>query len=428
MHQARCTSTLIALLYAGLFMAQTVVTREDGRIWRISTLSEQGDSLSTDSGRIAKRDVLFVTMDKKDYVYNAVTGEQTRVKLKESCRACRSGRAHAAKYAGSGLDPEQFVPPLTPKMLADTLFIRFYRDELDDRGFRTDKQGHLEREVITPSIAEPEPNQSKAARLPKASPELNTVYLRNGDSLSVNTQFYVKGDTLCWFGGGRFPKDQVMFVRANGHRMFIPDRGGGMVRMKPEDPYVTACDKGALLGRIYEGSRKPAAQVRATNSSLLADPAVNACFNYMEARAEEESRTYVQVGIGAGPDHGLIGLKTVFGPNGSGLLVGLGTADGNFCYTAGAQVAVGAWFLNVAYGTYAVGAISSGFGNERRYTVEGFNAFSGGMIPLEKKKRVLLELAIGYSGGGSQPSRFGGTEQVGGVGFDAGLAFRIGGH
>lgn len=407
-------------------MAQTVVTCEDGRIWRISAVSEQGDSLSTDSGRIAKRDVLFVTMDKKDYVYNSLTGEKTRVKLKESCRACRAGRAYAAKYAGSGLELEGFRPPVPARLLGDTLFIKFFRREMYDRDVPVDADGHLRKAQAEPKdTARAQKEVLGTAR--KALLDRHVVYLRNGDSLEVNADFFPKKDTLCWFGGGRLPKDDVLAFQTGNDQWVLTDKSSSLAKVRPAKNVHEPCAKGELLTLIYDGSKTTDARINQVNSGLLQDPNVRACFLMPERAGDpDKRRSFVSLGIGAGPGHGMLGVRTVVGPDGSGLALGLGTLDGQLCYSAGLQVLLGhVLYLNGSYGTYQVGAISNGPGQaERKYSTEGYNIFMGVAPRIGKEKKFFLEVGVGYSGGGSAPGPFG-TQPTSGVGFDVGLGFQL---
>jgi hypothetical protein len=248
------------------------------------------------------------------------------------------------------------------------------------------------------------------------------VYLRSGDSLEVHADLFPKKDTLCWLGGGRLPKDNVLAFRIGEKQWVMNDRTNGLLRVRPTKDVRQPCDRGELLTMVYKGSKTAHSAINATNAQLLQDPNVRACF--MLPKQKEPS--YVSIGAGAGPGHGMLGLRTVLGPNGSGLTLGLGNLENQFCFSAGLQLLLSnAFYLNASYGTYEVGSISRSSGlTAKKYKVDGYNFFMGFTPHFGAKKKFFIEAGIGYSGGGTAPGPFGNVKSQG-VGFDGGIGYQL---
>lgn len=115
-------------------------------------------------------------------------------------------------------------------------------------------------------------------------------------------------------------------------------------------------------------------------------------------------KSYVNIGIGGGPNYGGIGLKTVIGYKSSGLLLGVGMLGGMIGYEIGGQVSADGFFLNLGYGAYGVHTNET-TGNKE--LLKGGNGIVGGMINLGKQKMIFLDLGIGYSWGATYRTAWG---------------------
>ena len=93
---------IITSLFLGVFVhGQTTITLENGTSVIASQLRESGDSLRTEKGCFAKRDILHVVNGKNTYVYNVISNGLAEVRFEETCRTCRLGRIYGTKYVSS---------------------------------------------------------------------------------------------------------------------------------------------------------------------------------------------------------------------------------------------------------------------------------------------------------------------------------------
>jgi hypothetical protein len=144
------------------------------------------------------------------------------------------------------------------------------------------------------------------------------------------------------------------------------------------------------------------------------------------AQEKEKTKTpfpksIVDFGIGAGPNYGIFGAKTVIGYKGNGLLVGTGVFTGLFAFQLGAQASYKWFFANLCYGTMA------SVTNENTGTTElanGMIFMGGGKINLTKNKKLFLELGLGYTWGAYLYTPAG-SFPLGGVNAVSGLNYRF---
>lgn len=134
----------------------------------------------------------------------------------------------------------------------------------------------------------------------------------------------------------------------------------------------------------------------------------------------------LDISAGIGPNHGVLGIKSVLGYKGTGLILGVGSFDGFTTTSVGFQVAVKWWFANLTYGP--TGSYSVSFGGQvEKGLTQSIIFMTGGRINLIKSKRLYLELAAGLSGSDDIPAPFGGVEEVGGgLALGLGLGYRFG--
>lgn len=137
------------------------------------------------------------------------------------------------------------------------------------------------------------------------------------------------------------------------------------------------------------------------------------------------NKSYMDIGLGIGPNYGLAGGKMVLGYNGNGLAIGVGNFDGFITNSIGIQIKASWFFANVSYGTYGVYK-SETFGRKKSGLIEGIIVMTGGQIDILQNK-IFLELGLGYAQGGETKDPFGKTiKKVETVTFGLGIGYRIG--
>lgn len=152
----------------------------------------------------------------------------------------------------------------------------------------------------------------------------------------------------------------------------------------------------------------------------------------IELNAQENPSTnavpsnFLDLGIGLGPNYGLIGAKAVIGKKGTGLLIGLGNFDGFTTFSIGAQITYQWWFASITYGP--TGSYRVEFnGQVDKGLTESIVFITGGRINLNPNKRLFLELGVGFTGSDDIPGGpFSSQESGGGVTANIGLGYRIG--
>ena len=109
--------------------------------------------------------------------------------------------------------------------------------------------------------------------------------------------------------------------------------------------------------------------------------------------------SYVNVGVGLGPNYGTIGTKSVIGYRNSGLLLGLGMMPGGTLgFEVGAQLSIKWFYLNVGYGRFGTYQVNDG--PER--AIESTILMAGGMINVGPAKRTFIDIGIGRTFGAPQ--------------------------
>ena len=136
--------------------------------------------------------------------------------------------------------------------------------------------------------------------------------------------------------------------------------------------------------------------------------------------------SFLDLGIGVGSNYGILGVKTVLGYKGSGLLIGIGSVEGQTTSSIGIQVAYKFFFVNIASST--VGIYRSEVGNQiDEGLVKGTSFIFGGRVNLNNTKRLFLELGLGFSSG-DETDKFGNKVEMNGPAFNFGFGYRIGGY
>jgi hypothetical protein len=117
----------------------------------------------------------------------------------------------------------------------------------------------------------------------------------------------------------------------------------------------------------------------------------------------QQKPAFMNIGLGIGPNYGGVGVKSVIGYNNSGLLLGAGVQlEGLFGYEIGGQISYKWIFINLGYGLYAVSSTDWLLTNPGEpQPLKGGIAMVGAMINLGEKKKVFLDIGIGYDWGGT---------------------------
>lgn len=264
-----------------LCSADYFVVRESGDTARSNRGSKYGSVFHLKAEDIPVSDIVFVENNGKRWTYRVITEDRLDLPM---CRdtiaafAC----AYAAKYGATRALGE--FPMIKPDWASDPRFIACYRTALLDQWIRTDERGRpLANDTIRPT---------KDDRL--------WVIKRNGDTVMVGkNNFFMKGDTLCWFGGGRMHRDDVLLLHSKKGPQFITWRGK-IAQFDPPIPDLSPASRGVIYGHMY-GLGMDASKLspgdRPDAAAILA-----ACYaehDFVMARIAKGSSTLSGVAIGA---------------------------------------------------------------------------------------------------------------------------------
>jgi len=108
--------------------------------------------------------------------------------------------------------------------------------------------------------------------------------------------------------------------------------------------------------------------------------------------------TLLNVSLGYGPNYGGVGIKTVIGYGNSGFLIGVGYTGIDLAYAIGGQYSIGPWYINGGYAPYGGGYDRVTSSARSLY---GANLMSGVNLRFGKKRKLFVDLGIGYSWGGT---------------------------
>ncbi|MBI5538759.1 MAG: hypothetical protein HY951_01770 [Bacteroidia bacterium] len=132
----------------------------------------------------------------------------------------------------------------------------------------------------------------------------------------------------------------------------------------------------------------------------------------------------IDIGIGVGPNYGIMGFKTVLGYKGTGVMVGAGTISGMFAYEIGLQASAKWLFINIGYGVYGKSTYVTYYYSYED-VISGLIINAGGKINLVKSKKLFLELGIGYGTGGKIESPYGPPRTIDGPSAVLGIGYKI---
>lgn len=118
---------------------------------------------------------------------------------------------------------------------------------------------------------------------------------------------------------------------------------------------------------------------------------------YLQSIKSQSSNTYPEsifdVGAGVGTNHGIIGVQTVTGYKGTGLLLAAGYFAGVPTYQVGVKLSYKWLFTSVSYGTYS---ILENTGTGEVVGLNGTILLGGVKLNLLKSKKLYFELGAGW--------------------------------
>lgn len=269
------------LLLAGLVSrADYLILLEKGDSIVTKSIYTHRTTLSVNHGEIPLGDIVLMERRDMRWTYRSSDGKKIPLPLCKD-RTAIFACAYAAKHGAD--KPLGTFPMLEPAWTTDPLFIASYRTALLDQWIRTDIHGN------------PLPNDTIR---PLESEELSVI-LRTGDTLIVGkNNFFMKKDTLCWFGGGRLHKDQVLLLRSKKGLQLIQDWNGHIAKFDQPIPDLSPASRGVIYAHTYvttTASDLPACDLADASVILAADATED---SFILARALNRSSTLSGVNTG----------------------------------------------------------------------------------------------------------------------------------
>ena len=260
---------IMLLVASGAASAQYTVSLENGDSLGVPEYFVKADSLGYPGGKVAKRDILTLSTKKEVFIFPAVGGAMSKLKLDDDPGACRIARIYAEKYADSGIDLGEFALP-TPTLAGNEEFLMCWREQLLAHDIPTDADGHL----YAPDRRDQPPFVFTG----------NMVIQRNGDTVRVEKEFFASDSALQWFGGGRMPFDEVLLV--------VNKKGPCVIKQKRHNIVPTGftavdgspCTQALIYAQIYAGSNGTLNDIPNLPKSLKDDPAFFECYYQEQAR------------------------------------------------------------------------------------------------------------------------------------------------
>lgn len=156
-----------------------------------------------------------------------------------------------------------------------------------------------------------------------------------------------------------------------------------------------------------------------------------AFFCFAQAQEQDRSnrlklpypKSIIELGVGLGPNFGILGGQMLVGYKGCGVLGALGAFDGLTTFAIGAQLSYEFLYFNVTRAT--VGSFTSGRGIYQEVKpVYGTVFMAGGKINLLRNKTLYLQLGIGYQVSSVYMYPFGPVDNSG-ASFALGIGYRM---
>lgn len=146
-------------------------------------------------------------------------------------------------------------------------------------------------------------------------------------------------------------------------------------------------------------------------------------FSVSYCQQEEVPKTYFELGLGVGQNHGLVGGKFLLGYKGNGLIIGAGVNQGIFMRQLGFQFTYKWVFMNM--GTGAIGSYKVGNTSEIK-RADGIFFIGGIRKSVNKPNTIFLEIGLGSTSKKNFVNAKGERDSVGGLTGVFGVGFKIG--
>ena len=286
----RMKSTLLGSLAVPVFLmlsftlrAEYMVVIETGDTLISKKSMKRGTKLALSDRDVLLNDIVFVVHKEERWTYRSADGQKWLLPVsadKIIAFAC----AYAAKYgADKALGDFHLVDPA---WASDPKFIACYRTALLDQWIRSDIRGRpLKNDTIKSYKSE----------------ELSVV-LRTGDTLMIGkNSFFMKKDTLCWFGGGRIPENQVLLLRSPKGLQILPEWNDRIVKFEQPIPDLSPASRGVIYAHIFKETKLPdlPASDLADAAVILAAGATEDAFIIARAKNRTSTLSGVAIGVNA---------------------------------------------------------------------------------------------------------------------------------
>lgn len=142
-------------------------------------------------------------------------------------------------------------------------------------------------------------------------------------------------------------------------------------------------------------------------------------------RKDFGSPSFAEFSFGVGANHALLGLQTVVGKNGNGLLLGIGQYKGYTTKLVGLQLFYESIYFSYARGNYSYYEIEqSDFYSEA--VLWGNILMAGFKGSFKGKEKFFMQLGIGLANGGGKQTKSGTIRDKNSIVLDFGLGYRFG--
>jgi hypothetical protein len=207
------------------------------------------DSLGYKGGIVAKKDAVLFWTPRERWTFTYPAGRMVKIREKGSS-GCVLGRVCAQRFEDYAAEFDSLTIPAT--WIGDTALVRCYREALAGKGIPTNESGDRASGPDDGMMAEGEGGHG--GTMPG---EPRQVILRTGDTLFVTKDMYSTDTTVCWFGGGRKHRSDVLLWRSERGQFFFPAAEKGKSRLKKPVPDMSPASKGRLYANILFATGLP---------------------------------------------------------------------------------------------------------------------------------------------------------------------------
>lgn len=143
----------------------------------------------------------------------------------------------------------------------------------------------------------------------------------------------------------------------------------------------------------------------------------------LESEKIKPPNTYIDLSAGIGMNYGMSGVKGVFGYNGSGLLIGVGSINNQFALQIGIQLSYKFAYISISRGVYGTYNVTNTSVKER---ANGTIFIVGSKIHLNKPKTAFLDFGAGYAFGQRYKNENFERVKLKKLAYNAGIGFKFG--